>query len=268
MFLFDLIANGVVLILLGGGGIIVYHDYRRGFPLVKSLGGKAEKIYLRFSGKKPDGPVECARNAVMIQEANVEKLRKSVASIAAASQVAYEESQQHILLAKRFERVKNEVAEKGDSELAQTAALGELEAMKRADIQLEFSQHYGTVAKDLEARLSQQEQELFLMKDKKSTIEVRSQITDGMNNLYQLLSDVESETGVATPRLVLEEELKKSRHEELTSANLILLMEKRKNLQGKEFSQYSVVSMEQIQGEINILQKRIALPEKAGESIN
>src|SRR3989344_5059996 len=164
MFLFDLIANGLVLVFAAGGSVIVYYDYRKGFPLVKSLGGKAEKIYLRLSGKKPDGPVERARNAVMLQESNVEKLRKSVASIAAASQVSYEESQEQILLAKRFESVKNKALEKGDEESAQAAALGELEALKRSEIQSKFSGHHGAIAKDLETRLNQQEQELLLMR--------------------------------------------------------------------------------------------------------
>ena len=268
MFLFDLIANGIVLIIFGGGSVIAYYDYRKGFPLGKSLLGRAEKIYLRLSSGKPKGPVGRTRNAVMVQEISVERLRKSVASIAATSQVASEEFQQQILLAKRFESVKMDALVKGDEESAQAAASGELEAFKRASIQSELSNNYGTVAKYLEIRLDQQEQELLLLKDKKVTIEVRSQATDGMNNLYKLLSEVESETGVPTPRLVIEEELKKSRHEELTAANLITLAEKRRRLQGKELLQSSVVPIEQIQKEINSLQKRIALPEKAGESVN
>lgn len=268
MFLFDLIANGIALVIFGGGSVIVYYDYRKGFPLGKSLLGRAEKIYLRLSGAKPKGSVERARSAILIQETNVEKLWKSVASIAAAAQVGYEESQQQILLANRFEKVKKEALEKGDEESARAAGLGELEAFRRADMQAKFSEYHGKIAKDLEIRLDQQEQELLLMKDKKATIEVRTQVTDGMNQLYQLLSDVETETGVATPRLILEEELKKSRHEELTAVNLITLAEKRRKLQGKELPQYSATSMEQIQGEINILQKRIALPEKAGEPVN
>lgn len=268
MFLFDLIANGIVLVLFAGGGVIAFYDYRKGFPLAKSLADRAEKIYLRLSKGKPEGPVERARSAVMIQETNVEKLRKSVASIAAASQIAHEEAQQQILLAKKYEKVKKDFLEIGDKESAQAAGLGELEALRRADMQAKFSEYHGKIAQDLEIRLNQQEQELLLMKDKRATIEVRSQVTDGMNQLYQLLSDVEAETGVLTPRLVLEEELKKSRYEELTMSNLITLAEKRRKFQGKELPQYSSVSMEQIQGEINILQKRIALPEKASESVN
>ena len=268
MFLLDLLVNGGILVLLGGGGVVTYFDYKRGFPLTRSLCGRVESVYLRLAGKKPNGPVERARNAVMIQETNVEKLRKSVASIAAASQVAYEESQQEILLAKRFEAVKKEALSKKDEESAQGAALGELEALKRANIQREFSEHHGAIAKDLEVRLAQQEQELLLMKDKKATIEVRTQVTEGMNQLYSLLSDVEAETGISTPRLILEEELKKSRHEELTAGNMIMLAEKRRKLQGKELPWHSVISLDQIQGEISALQKRIALPEKAGEAIN
>ena len=268
MFLLDLILTGGVLVLLGGGGVVTYFDYKRGFPLARSLAGRVEGVYLRLTGKKSDGPVERARNAVMIQEVNVEKLRKSVALIAAASQVAYEESQQEILLAKRFEAVKNEALLKEDGESAQAAALGELEALKRANIQREFSEHHGAIAKNLEIRLAQQEQELLLMKDEKATIEVRTQVTEGTRQLYSLLSDVEAETGISAPRLMLKEELKKSRHEELTAENMIVLAEKRRKLQGKELPRQSVVSLEQIQGEINALQKRIALPEKAGEAVN
>lgn len=268
MFLFDLIANGVVLVLLSGGGIIAYQDYRRGFPLGKSFLGKAEKIYLKLSGAKPDGPVEHARNAVMLQEARVEKLRKSVALIAATSQVAYEESRQEILIAEKFERTKIEALQKNNEEIAEAAALAQLEALRRADIQIEFSEKYGIRTKYLEKQLNQQERELLLMKDKKSTIEVRTQVTEGMNALYQLLSDVEAETGVPTPRLMLEDQLKQSRLNELTAGNLISLAENRKKIEGKELPQYASVSLEQIQGEINILQKRlIAIPEKAGDAV-
>ena len=256
-----------LFVLLGVGGV-AYYDYRNGFSLFKSLSGRAEKIYLRLSGVKSLGPVDRARQAVTLQEARVEKLRKSVASIGAAAQVAYEESQQQLLLAQRFQRVKDEAIVQKDLESAETAGLGELEALKRADVQRQFSERHGNAAQELERRLLQQEQELLLMKDQKSTIEVRVQISDGLNNLYQLLVDVEAETGVESPRLLLEQELKNSRQEELTASNLIALTEKRKKLQGKILPQTSTSSLEEIQKEINGLQKRIAIPEKTGDAVN
>ncbi len=256
-----------LLILLGLSGA-TYYDYTKGFALARSLGGRAEKIYLRLSGKKPLGPAERARAAVMLQEAKVEKLRKSVASIAARSQAECEGSQEQILLAQRFQKLKEEAVGQSDDESAQVAALAELEALRRSDIQRQFSEYLGKMAKKLETRLDRQERELLLMKDKQSTIELRSQVSDGLNTFYQLLSDVDAVTGEEAPRVLLERELKNSRLEELTAGNLIGLAEKKEKLQGKMLPEASLGSMGEVQQEINILQKRIALPEHTGEALN
>lgn len=254
MFLVDLVLGAAQLLLVVGGGLFLYRDYRKGFPASKALMNKAQEAFLRITGRVNNDPVTKAEIAIQSYARVLGALKEGVASIQASFHQNQRLAQEQQKLTVEFRTLEEVALRKGDQAVATQAAVAKVNCEKRTALFAQNAQKHAAAAKMLMEELDGVESEFEIVKTQSETIRVQHEIAEANKQLYALISQVESKAGL-TPRGELDKLLLTTEHAQLKSEALLELTYQRGDSTLKRF-----VKDAAIQAELEDARKHIALP--------
>ncbi len=249
----QLIWSVVELLALGGAGLFLYGDYKKGFPVTQSLYEKGCQKFKQLTGQKEDVIAKVDR-LVAGHARNIALLRDSVATIEANVKQTARRLEEQKLLAQDFEEVELEAARSGDEEALTVAAVARVETEKRVGC---FAGHIGEQQKILEIlrrQLDVKEMEFDTVKTRAETAKVVYQITQAKKQLYLMTSSIGTETGL-TVGGQFEQLLLSTEHEDLKTDSLLEMAQRSSHYKINQFRQQM-----EVRKEIEAVKQRIALP--------
>ncbi|MBI2676329.1 MAG: hypothetical protein HYX21_00015 [Candidatus Yanofskybacteria bacterium] len=242
------------LILLAGGGLFFYGDYKNGFPVSKSLLNKGSNVVRGLLRQKEENVTEQIDRLLKEHARAVGLLRESVATVDANLTQTTRRQQEQFLLASEYASVAEEAARVGDEEALTVAVVAKVEAGKRAEC---FGSHLGDQQRILQAlrqNLDLKEMEFDSLKTKAETVKIVAQITEAKRQLYALTSDVEAKAGFTIGGQI-GQLLLKVEHEDLKSDSLLGMVQNNGCQKLLQFRQQA-----EVRKEIEEIRQRICLP--------
>ena len=259
MFLMSMIWGVMELVFVGGAGLFLYQDYKRGFVTTKALAEKAGSKFRQLTGIR-ESEVDKANRAVEQWSRQVGVLRESVASIKANHQLAEKRNREEMVLVSQFNKVQENALRVNDQDAAAAAAMAKIQAAQRATLFAEHAIEQIQVARALEQELEGVEVEFDIIRTQAETVRVNAEISEARRNLYELTSSIEAKTGF-TSRGVLEQALINTEHEKLKSGALLDMAFKHSSSRVHRYMQLAEVNEE-----LDQARKRIALPPAPSET--
>lgn len=258
MFLISLAWGVVELVLVGGTGLFLFQDYKRGFVATKGLAEKAGSKFRQLTGIR-ESEVDKANRAVEQRARQVAILRESVASLKANYQLAEKRHHEEMILVSQFNKVEEQALRANDQDAATAAAIAKIQAERRVQRFADHAQDQIQVARVLEQELEGQEFELDISRTQAEDVRLNNEISEAQRNLYELTSNIQAQTGF-TARGVLEQALINTEREKLKTSALLEMASKHSLGRVSRF-----MELAEVKQELDEARKRIALPPAPSE---
>lgn len=202
MFIIDLAWGLIQLAAFAGGGLYIYKDYKSGWVTTKRLGEKAQSFILKWTGFK-ENEVQRANKLVGDFAQQLDNFRRAVAAIEADIQISEKQAKEHSVLAGQYASLIEDALRRDHEQTAAMAAEAKIQAEKRMQMFTSHATDQRRVVGIMREELAEQESSFDVIQTKAVTVQVRAQLADTKEKLYELVSDVHTRSGL-TPRAELE----------------------------------------------------------------
>ena len=254
MFILSFLLGLMELAMFGAGVMYFLVEYRRGFSQTRYLFEQACSFAQDFFHLQVD-PKKRTEAVVSRFSKSLGVLREAVATLQANYEVAAHQVAEQGKLVQDFRELEEQNLRSGDEDTALAAATAAVQAEKRMALYRETAQSQIQAATELQEELDREEPHYDTIQTQAETIHVNSAIAEARQSLYELLSDVQAQTGL-TARGTLKQLVEASEKDRIKSGKLLEMVRRSSSSKMRD-----MIGDSEVRRELEATRQRMSLPE-------